>query len=341
MRRGSQKGKRRDQEAGAPALASDLLLAHDDDHEHCLTLSKLTSISGEPLNIPLSTLSGSADTLFDTAALAQSTSDSDSNSDSDSDYYTDSGSTVLDSHSYLTAQEVISVKTSVKTLSMDPLSDPAPQTSSPPSPAIDESDAESPTHSPADDVEASDHATRSTLSDAEIEETASDAVSESDEPIPSGYDTKDDALLSSPPPVHVQPDIPDPFLIDDDEDSEDDTSSADERMAQSTTPSSAAADDEIALAQSTILEPEPDPATPTQPTYPVSAIISPAPVTSPFPHPALFSPQPNVHKEVLAVPSAPSSEDEEDEEDEEPPELYLPGLVLPTMFLPIPNDACL
>lgn len=215
---------------------------------------------------------------------------------------------------------------------MDPLSDHITRTSSLAS-SIATDDAESPAHNPASPKESTGRLTHDVLPDGSFEEPATDAVREPSQPMPSEYDTKDDsdALLSSPPPVHVEPAIPDPFIVDDgDDDSEDEVGSSDERMAASTTESSAAADDEIALAQSTIFEP--DPATPTQPTYPASI----APATSPYPQPALFSPQPNllnVHKEMPAVPSAASSE----EEDEEPPELYLPGLVLPTMFLPIPN----
>lgn len=211
---------------------------------------------------------------------------------------------------------------------MDPLSDQVARTSSL-APSVATDDAESPAYSPTGLDEPTGRPTQDVLP----EESAPDAVRKPSLPMPSEYDAKDDsdALLSSPPPVHVEPAIPDPFIVDDgDDDSEDEAGSSDERMAASTTESSAAADDEIALAQSTIFEP--DPATPTQPTYPASI----APATSPYPQPALFSPQPNllnVHKEMPAVPSAASSE----EEDEEPPELYLPGLVLPTMFLPIPN----
>ncbi|KAH9840252.1 uncharacterized protein C8Q71DRAFT_483076 [Rhodofomes roseus] len=38
-----------------------------------------------------------------------------------------------------------------------------------------------------------------------------------------------------------------------------------------------------------------------------------------------------------AVPPPPHTDDDDDEDDEDTPELYLPGLVLPAMFLPIPN----
>ena len=32
--------------------------------------------------------------------------------------------------------------------------------------------------------------------------------------------------------------------------------------------------------------------------------------------------------------------EDEDEDEDEPPELYLPGLIIPTLFLPIPNVCC-
>ena len=40
---------------------------------------------------------------------------------------------------------------------------------------------------------------------------------------------------------------------------------------------------------------------------------------------------------LLASPPPPPAAEEDDEDEEDSPELYLPGLVLPTMFLPIPN----
>ncbi|PIL25148.1 hypothetical protein GSI_13037 [Ganoderma sinense ZZ0214-1] len=51
------------------------------------------------------------------------------------------------------------------------------------------------------------------------------------------------------------------------------------------------------------------------------------------PEPELTPTTPNVNKAMPPTPALPS--DDEDEEDA--PELYLPGLTLPTMFLPIPN----
>ena len=124
--------------------------------------------------------------------------------------------------------------------------------------------------------------------------------------------------LSSPPPpshLNLQYDVPDPgaFLIDDPDDpvSDDD---------QHTTPvlSSHAIHDhpselsiasaEISLAQS-LSQDQPQ----------LSPVVS-SPLSSA-----------NIHKDVPAPPP-PASSDEEDV-----PELYLPGLIIPTMFLPIPN----
>lgn len=57
-------------------------------------------------------------------------------------------------------------------------------------------------------------------------------------------------------------------------------------------------------------------------------------------HPILVGPEQtpssspvNVNKEV---PPPPLSDTDDDEQDDTP-DLYLPGLILPTMFLPIPN----
>jgi len=97
-----------------------------------------------------------------------------------------------------------------------------------------------------------------------------------------------DAL--SPPPQVMEPEIPDPFIIEGSE------------GASSEGEAASLADEEIALAQSAVLSPSEAP-------------------------PSL--PSPNVNKDV---PPPPASEAES-----ETPELYLPGLTMPTMFLPIPN----
>ncbi|THG97246.1 hypothetical protein EW026_g4723 [Hermanssonia centrifuga] len=129
------------------------------------------------------------------------------------------------------------------------------------------------------------------------------------------FHSNDDELIASPPPVLVEPEVPDPFIVDDGEDSDSDTGHEDETLADD--PPSAA--DEIALAPSTVLDP-------------ASSQPSDEPLQSPVPAPI---PQNSVNVDK-AVPSLPSLGSEEEEE-EEAPELYLPGLIIPTMFLPIPN----
>ncbi|EEB89987.1 hypothetical protein MPER_11866 [Moniliophthora perniciosa FA553] len=93
--------------------------------------------------------------------------------------------------------------------------------------------------------------------------------------------------------VYVEPEVPNPFLIEDDSPKSD--------PAESLPPT-----DDIAL------DVPPVSSTPVTPTTP------------------------NVNKDV--PPPPPEEKDtEEEEEEEEVPEIYIPGLVIPTMFLPIPN----
>ncbi|KAJ7281467.1 hypothetical protein C8J57DRAFT_1297707 [Mycena rebaudengoi] len=94
-------------------------------------------------------------------------------------------------------------------------------------------------------------------------------------------------MFTSPPTVYVEPEVPDPFLIDSD----------DEDSGEENAPTPTESRQEISL----------------------------APVP---PSPSLQSPNRN-----KAVPPPPTS----DSDEEEAPELYLPGLCIPTMFLPIPN----
>ncbi|KAJ7091412.1 hypothetical protein B0H15DRAFT_778509 [Mycena belliarum] len=109
-------------------------------------------------------------------------------------------------------------------------------------------------------------------------------------------------MFTSPPTstVYIEPEVPDPFLIDDEEDSDEDTGVTPTEL-QHTIVSA----DEIPLA----------------PANPVSLPLN-----------SLGSPlqSPNRNK---AVPAPPLS----DSDEEDAPELYLPGLCIPTMFLPIPN----
>lgn len=115
-------------------------------------------------------------------------------------------------------------------------------------------------------------------------------------------------MFTSPPTVYVEPEAPDPFLIDEegDEDSEGEEPQ-DSSAAVSQYTISPAHNVPLDLSHS----PSPDPTSRQQP-------------------PA--SPRPNIYKDV---PPPPSEESELD--DEEVPDLYVPSLVVPTMFLPIPN----
>ncbi|PSR82626.1 hypothetical protein PHLCEN_2v6059, partial [Hermanssonia centrifuga] len=145
--------------------------------------------------------------------------------------------------------------------------------------------------------------------DSEVEQPSDDSAVNPD------FHSNDDELIASPPPVLVEPEVPDPFIVDDGEDSDSDLDHEDETLADD--PPSAA--DEIALAQSTVLDPASS--------QPSDELLQ-SPVPAPIPQTPV-----NVDK---AVPSLPSLGSEEEEE-EEAPELYLPGLIIPTMFLPIPN----
>ncbi|KAG1740064.1 hypothetical protein EDB19DRAFT_1895431 [Suillus lakei] len=102
----------------------------------------------------------------------------------------------------------------------------------------------------------------------------------------------------------LEPEVPDPFIVEGSEGalSEGEGASSEVEGASSEGEAAPPADEEIVLAQSTVL------------------LSSEAP-------PVMLSP--NVNKDV---PPPPVSEAES-----EAPELYLPGLTMPTMFLPIPN----
>ncbi|KAI0766703.1 hypothetical protein BD413DRAFT_569946 [Trametes elegans] len=109
-------------------------------------------------------------------------------------------------------------------------------------------------------------------------------------------------LVSPPAPVG-EPEVPDPFMR------EPEDSSSEEASA----PSDGEEDGPPPPAEEITLAPPPVP----------------APSTPSVPH------SPNMNKSVPPTPVPAASDDDEDEE--EVPELYLPGLTLPTMFLPIPN----
>ncbi|KAG2075675.1 hypothetical protein BDR04DRAFT_1005179 [Suillus decipiens] len=105
-------------------------------------------------------------------------------------------------------------------------------------------------------------------------------------------------------PQELEAEVPDPFIVEGSEDalSEGGHASSDMEAVSPDSESVPPADEEIALAQ--------------------SALASPSEVPPSIP-------LPNVNKDV---PPPPPSDAES-----EAPELYLPGLTMPTMFLPIPN----
>ncbi|THV02479.1 hypothetical protein K435DRAFT_817676 [Dendrothele bispora CBS 962.96] len=108
-------------------------------------------------------------------------------------------------------------------------------------------------------------------------------------------DEEDEGPIMTTPSVYVEPEVPQPFLVEEDDNLE--------------SPSPASSQQQIRIPQQT-----------NPPVSPVS--------------PSAFSqslPSPNVNKDVPPPPS------ESDAEDEDAPEVYLPEIVIPTMFLPIPN----
>ncbi|KAF8216585.1 hypothetical protein K438DRAFT_1559177 [Mycena galopus ATCC 62051] len=102
------------------------------------------------------------------------------------------------------------------------------------------------------------------------------------------------------PPVYIEPEVPDPFLIDDEEDSDEE-------------------------------EDEDTGVTPTESQHTIAPTTDEVPLVPSSPNP-LGSPlqSPNRNKDVPPPPHS-------DSDEEDAPELYLPGLCIPTMFLPIPN----
>ncbi|KAJ2966214.1 hypothetical protein NUW54_g13873 [Trametes sanguinea] len=107
--------------------------------------------------------------------------------------------------------------------------------------------------------------------------------------------------LVSPPAPAGEPEVPDPFLREPADSENDGASVPSDAPEGLSSPSPLPVTEEINLA----------PALP----------ATPSPLRSP------------------KAPSTPAlaASDEEDEDEEDVPELYLPGLTLPTMFLPIPN----
>lgn len=125
--------------------------------------------------------------------------------------------------------------------------------------------------------------------------------------------------------VYVEPEVPDPFLIDEEGDAmseeekgEDDGMERETSVAPSVASSELPAAQEIALNVSTMTLTAADTTSPAASEPPVHSPLSPL----------------NLNKDV---PPPPPEESENAVEEEEAPDLFLPGLINPTMLLPIPN----
>lgn len=156
-------------------------------------------------------------------------------------------------------------------------------------------------------------------------------VAHDEEPVPATEQAEDSSEMRSETPrsALAEPEVPDPFIVDDGEDDDDEDKELEPaklalEVGAGEEEETPAAEDEIALAQSIILDPSilnVDKPVPPPPTQQVQAKIQNTGVN-----------------EVSGLAYDDGDEDEDDEdEDEEPLELYLPGLILPTMFHPIPN----
>ncbi|KAI0075299.1 hypothetical protein K474DRAFT_1428020 [Panus rudis PR-1116 ss-1] len=160
------------------------------------------------------------------------------------------------------------------------------------------------------------------LQDEPIAEEAAEGVFEQPSPVPESVPEPSDEQVAEessmgeerPEPV-AEPEVPDPFLVDDPEQPLSSEEEEEESLAVSSGDDDTPAD-EIALAQSTILE------TPVA----TASVNKPVPPT-PSPEPPVSSQQ--------------SSRDDESssssEEEDSAPDLFLPSLILPTMFLALPN----
>ncbi|PCH44319.1 hypothetical protein WOLCODRAFT_138935 [Wolfiporia cocos MD-104 SS10] len=174
----------------------------------------------------------------------------------------------------------------------------APETAAPEASQPAESDSPEPSESPDPVVPMPPEEERaSTLDDSKFDASESE-------------DKEEGTMEVDSSPHSEEPEVPDPFLVDEPEDSPSEEPEAAEEVAEEPTglqvdirPSLAAAD-EVSLVQPSDASEEPPPALPA-----------------------------DVNKDVPPPPPQLVS----DEEEEEAPELYLPGLTLPTMFLPIPN----
>jgi hypothetical protein len=118
--------------------------------------------------------------------------------------------------------------------------------------------------------------------------------------------------IVNPPPVVVEPEAPDPFIIDDPESLSSEENSTDVNSSQPSYAQSPTAAEEISLAQSSLA------------------------FVPPLPSPTLPEERNNPLPPLPPSKDNPSALDSEDS-DEEIPDLYIPALTNPTMFLPIPN----
>lgn len=191
------------------------------------------------------------------------------------------------------------------------------------------------TSDPPEDSELEDyvvdpHAGNDASDVPEVEEDLERSYSHQEDNSAAQRDEYESEMVSeTPPSMLVEPEVPDPFIVDDgdsDSDSNSDGEGAgagDEDSISGEDGGTPAAADEIALAQSIIIEP------PQQPVGEPSTVLD---ASHEPPSTSLL----DVNKIVPPTPPTPQTISDDDEE-EEPPELYLPGLILPTMFLPIPN----
>ncbi|KAF7308481.1 Tetratricopeptide repeat protein 15-like [Mycena chlorophos] len=127
-------------------------------------------------------------------------------------------------------------------------------------------------------------------------------------------ESQSDAASSVGP--YVEPEVPDPFLIDDEGSDDGHDNAAATPVATSPSDPALGPIQEVTIP---LVAPIP---------------ISPNALASPL----LQSPNLNLNKEVPPPPPPPHTHSQDSDSDEEDaPELYLPALVIPTMFLPLPN----
>ena len=118
-----------------------------------------------------------------------------------------------------------------------------------------------------------------------------------------------DPTVVSPTTVFIEPETPDPFLVDDDD--EDDSHSEQEAVEENTSSDLNSSQQAVSPTEAVPLD-----------------LPSSSEASIPQPQQAQL---PNLQKDVPPPPPS------EYEEEEYVPELYVPALIVPTMFLPIPN----